>query len=53
MRLTEIISAYNLEFNPCDSQEKLYFMHINNETARELRKLGQRHKKTKIGLLFA
>ena len=53
MRLTEIISAYNLEFNPCDSQEKLYYTHIGNETARELRKLGQKHKKTKTALLFS
>jgi len=53
MRLTEMLSAYNLEFNPCNAQEKLYFTHIENETARELRKLGQEHKKAKPALLFA
>ena len=45
MRLTEAISAFNLEFNPCDFQEKFYFNHINNDSAREMREAGQAAKK--------
>lgn len=45
MRLTEGISAFNLEFSPCDVQERLLFTHLTNEDLRELRKLGQKNKK--------